>query len=41
MFPQSVIYSMRSLWKGLKFNITLCHSILQGKQDCKIRIEVI
>ena len=38
---QSVIYSMQSLWKELKFNITLCHSILQGQQDCKIRIEVI
>ena len=38
---QSVIYSMQSLWKELKFNITLCHSILQGKMDCKIRIEVI
>lgn len=38
---QSVIYSMQSLWEELKFNITLCHSILQGGQDCKIRIEVI
>ena len=38
---QSVIYSMQSLWEELKFNITLCHSILQGKKDCKIRIEVI
>lgn len=38
---QSVIYSMQSLWEELKFNITLCHSILQGKRDCKIRIEVI
>lgn len=38
---QSVIYSMQSLWEELKFNITLCHSILQGKRDCKIKIEVI
>ena len=38
---QSVIYSMQSLWKERNFNITLCHSILQGKKDCKIRIEVI
>lgn len=38
---QSVIYSMQSLLEELKFNITLCHSILQGKRDCKIRIEVI
>ena len=38
---QSVIYSMQSLWQELKFNITLCHSILQGKRECKIRIEVI
>lgn len=38
---QSVIYYMQSLWEELKFNITLCHSILQGKRECKIRIEVI
>lgn len=38
---QSVIYSLKSIWKGKKFDIKLCHSILQGKQDCKIRIEVI
>lgn len=38
---QSVIYSMQSLWEELKFNIMLCHSILQGKRECKIRIEVI
>ncbi len=38
---QSVIYSMQSLWEELKFNIALCHSILQGKRECKIRIEVI
>ena len=38
---QSVIYSMQSLWREQKFNVTLCHSILQGKRDCKIKIEVI
>ena len=38
---QSVIYSMQSLWREQKFDVTLCHSILQGGQDCKIRIEVI
>lgn len=38
---QSVIYSMQDLWKEQKFNVTLCHSILQGSMDCKIRIEVI
>lgn len=38
---QSVIYSMQSLWREQKFNVMLCHSILQGKRDCKIRIEVI
>ena len=38
---QSVIYSMQSLWRERKFNVMLCHSILQGKRDCKIRIEVI
>lgn len=37
---QSVIYSLQSLWKERKFDITLCHSILHGEQDCKIRIEV-
>ena len=37
---QSVIYSMQSLWKEREFNITLCHSILQGNEDCKMRIEV-
>ena len=38
---QSVIYSMQNLWREQKFNVTLCHSILQGKRDCKIKIEVI
>lgn len=38
---QSVIYSMQNLWREQKFNVMLCHSILQGKRDCKIRIEVI
>lgn len=38
---QSVIYSMNKLWKKHIFNVTLCHSILQGAQDCKIKIEVI
>lgn len=38
---QSVIYSLHSLWEEQNFNVTLCHSILQGRRDCKIRIEVI
>ena len=38
---QSVLYSLRSLWKGRDFQVELCHSILQGEPDCKMRIEVI
>ena len=38
---QSVIYSLQSLWAEWKFDVRLCHSILQGKHECKIRIEVI
>ena len=38
---QSVLYSLRSLWKGRDFQVKLCHSILQGEPDCKMRIEVI
>lgn len=37
---QSVIYSLQSLFKDRKFCVTLCHSILQGAQDCKMRIEI-
>ena len=36
---QSVIYSLRSLWNGRGFQVELCHSILQGGKDCKMRIE--
>ena len=36
---QSVIYSLQSLWKGRDFQVKLCHSILQGGKDCKMRIE--
>ena len=38
---QSVLYSLRSLWKGRDFQVELCHSILQGEPDCKMRIEVV
>ncbi len=38
---QSVVYSLQSLWNGRKFRVTLCHSILQGGRDCKLRIEVL
>ena len=38
---QSVLYSLQSLWKGRDFQVKLCHSILQGKPDCKMRIEVV
>ena len=36
---QSVLYSLQSLWKGRDFQVKLCHSILQGGKDCKMRIE--
>ena len=38
---QSVLYSLQSLWKGRDFQVKLCHSILQGKPNCKMRIEVV
>ena len=38
---QSVLYSLQSLWKGRNFQVKLCHSILQGEPDCKVRIKVI
>ena len=38
---QSVLYSLQSLWKGWDFQVKLCHSILQGKPNCKMRIEVV
>ena len=37
---QSVIYSLQCLWKEKHFTVTLCHSILGGGTDCKMRIEV-
>lgn len=36
---QSVLYSLQSLWPKRRFDVKLCHSILQGERDCKIRIE--
>ena len=38
---QSVLYSLQSLWKGRDFQVKLCHSILQGESNCKMKIEVI
>ena len=38
---QSVLYSLQSLWKGRDFQVKLCHSILQGEPNCKMRIEVV
>ncbi|MBW9203780.1 hypothetical protein EVD33_12750 [Bacteroidales bacterium SW292] len=38
---QSVLYSLQSLWKGRNFQVKLCHSILQGESNCKMRIEVV
>ena len=35
---QSVLYSLQSLWPERRFDVKLCHSILQGERDCKIRI---
>ena len=37
---QSVIYSLKCLWKDKHFTVTLCHSILRGGTDCEMRIEV-
>ena len=38
---QSVLYSLQSLWKGRNFQVKLCHSILQGEPNCKMRIKVV
>ena len=38
---QSVLYSLQSLWQKRKFDVRLCHSILQGEPDCRMRIEVV
>lgn len=38
---QSVLYSLQSLWKERDFQVKLCHSILQGEPNCKMRIEVV
>lgn len=38
---QSVLYSLQCLWPGRRFSVTLCHSILQGAAECKMRIEVL
>lgn len=38
---QSVLYSLQSLWQKRKFDVRLCHSILQGEPNCKMRIEVV
>lgn len=36
---QSILYVLSELWKEKRFRVTLCHSILQGAPNCKIRIE--
>ena len=38
---QSVLYSLRCLWKDADFRVTLSHSILRGAGDCNMRIEVV
>lgn len=37
---QSILYVLHSLWKDSVFRVTLCHSILQGNESCKMRIEI-
>lgn len=37
---QSVLYSLQNLWGERHFSVTLCHSILQGGQECQMRVEV-
>ncbi|WP_303012161.1 hypothetical protein [uncultured Bacteroides sp.] len=37
---QSILYVLQSLWKDRVFCVTLCNSILQGNQDCKMKIEI-
>ena len=36
---QSILYVLSELWKEKRFQVTLCHSILQGASTCKMRIE--
>ena len=36
---QSILYVLRSLWKGKTFRVTIRESILRGGQHCKMRIE--
>ncbi len=37
---QSVLYALHSLWNNKNFHVTVCHSILRGERDCKLKIEV-
>lgn len=37
---QSILYVLHTLWNNKTFSVTLCGSILQGEQNCKIKIEV-
>lgn len=36
---QSILYVLHSLWNGKVFQVTICHSILQGHENCMMRIE--
>lgn len=38
---QSVLYTMHTLWKDKKFEVTLCKTILRGNEECKLHIRVI
>lgn len=38
---QSILYVLHSLWKDRTFRVTICESILQGGQHCKMQIEAI
>lgn len=40
-FRQSILYVLHSLWKDRTFRVTICESILQGGQHCKMQIETI
>ena len=36
---QSILYVLQSLWKDRTFQVTICESILRGRQHCKMQIE--
>lgn len=38
---QSVLYTMHTLWKDKKFEVTLCGTILRGNDTCQLHIKVL